>query len=238
MTPSVQAKKILDSLHELERAEFDDSDVEPEPESTRVLKRLRRGPGPTTQSLSSSLLAKKKKQQLGRTCSGNGDDDIEEFSSPEDLIFRAWAAPFLMEFRFAVLLQIMSLLASHRSLIGYTAASACHTRFFHSLENLQSSSMSNIPDQHSNRVSHDQLEGNYFSPSRDTENSLVQLTSAQEGTPNTVPMFPLTILHTTYDAVHIKGIRLEPEISNERHSHKTILGGVEFRVEFRVDNGS
>ncbi|KAK0600457.1 hypothetical protein LWI29_015218 [Acer saccharum] len=47
------------------------------------------------------------------------------------------------------------------------------------------SSMSNIPDQHSNRVSHDQLEGNYFSPSRDTENSLVQLTSAQEGTPNT-----------------------------------------------------
>ena len=78
----------LDSLHELEREEVDDSDVEPETESTRVLKRLRRGPGPTTQSLSSSLLAKKKKQQLERTCSGNGDDDIEEFSSPEDLIFR------------------------------------------------------------------------------------------------------------------------------------------------------
>ncbi|KAK1583418.1 hypothetical protein Q3G72_023617 [Acer saccharum] len=78
----------LDSLHELERAEVEDSDVEPEP--TRVLKRLRRGPGPrpTTQSLSSSLLAKKKKQQLERTCSGNGGDDIEEFSSPEDLIFR------------------------------------------------------------------------------------------------------------------------------------------------------
>ncbi|TXG67835.1 hypothetical protein EZV62_009110 [Acer yangbiense] len=80
----------LDSLHELERAEVEDSDVEPEPESTRVLKRLRRGPGPrpTTQSLSSSLLAKKKKQQLDRTCYGNGDDDIEEFSSPEDLISR------------------------------------------------------------------------------------------------------------------------------------------------------
>ncbi|TXG67349.1 hypothetical protein EZV62_008624 [Acer yangbiense] len=81
----------LDSLHELEPAEVEDSDVEPEP--TRVLKRLRRGPGPgprpTTQSLSSSLLAKKKKQQLERTFSGNGDDDIEEFSSPEDLIFRA-----------------------------------------------------------------------------------------------------------------------------------------------------
>ncbi|KAK3199634.1 hypothetical protein Dsin_023049 [Dipteronia sinensis] len=66
------------------------SDVEPEPESTRVLKRFRGGPGPrpTTQSLFSSLLAKKKTQQLERTCSGNGDDDIEEFSSPEDLIFR------------------------------------------------------------------------------------------------------------------------------------------------------
>ncbi|KAK4852567.1 hypothetical protein QYF36_025067 [Acer negundo] len=84
----------LDSLHQLERAEVEDSDVEPEPESTRVLKSLRRGPGPgpgpTTQSLSSSLLAKKKKQQLERTCSGNGDDDIDEFSSPEDLIFRGF----------------------------------------------------------------------------------------------------------------------------------------------------
>ncbi|KAI9185565.1 hypothetical protein LWI28_008421 [Acer negundo] len=88
--PLRTGEEDLDSLHELERAEVEDSDVEPEPESTRVLKRLRRGPGPrpTTQSLSSSLLAKKKKQQLERTCSGNGDDDIEEFSSPEDLIFR------------------------------------------------------------------------------------------------------------------------------------------------------
>ncbi|TXG67837.1 hypothetical protein EZV62_009112 [Acer yangbiense] len=139
---AIRTGEDLDSLHEFERAEVDNSDVEPEPESTRVLKRLRRGPGPrpTTQSLSSSLLAKKKKQQLERTCSGNGDDDIEEFSSPEDLIFRAWAARLLMELRFAVPLQIMSLLASHRSLIGYTVASACHTRFFHSLENLQSKS--------------------------------------------------------------------------------------------------
>ncbi|KAL5735980.1 hypothetical protein ACOSP7_030442 [Xanthoceras sorbifolium] len=77
----------LETLPELERAEVEDSDVEPEPESTRVLKRLRRGPGPrlTTQSLSSAVA---KKQEFERTCCGNGDDDIEEFSSPEDLLFR------------------------------------------------------------------------------------------------------------------------------------------------------
>ncbi|KAK3199630.1 hypothetical protein Dsin_023045 [Dipteronia sinensis] len=69
----------LDYLHELERAEVEDSGVEPE--------RLRRGPGPgprpTTQSLSSSFSEKKKQLQLERTCSGNGDDEIEEFSSPK-----------------------------------------------------------------------------------------------------------------------------------------------------------
>ncbi|KAI9160967.1 hypothetical protein LWI28_013243 [Acer negundo] len=48
------------------------------------------------------------------------------------------------------------------------------------------SSMFNILDQHSNQVSNDQHEESHFSPSRDTENSQVQLTSAQEGTPNTV----------------------------------------------------
>lgn len=96
-SPSNSSPPANDALDELERAQVDDSDVEsdaePPAESTRVFKRLRRGPGlgpgPSTVESSSSM---KNREEIERVW---GDDEIEEFSSPEDSIPRGENVPFI-----------------------------------------------------------------------------------------------------------------------------------------------
>lgn len=73
-----------DDLNGLENEEVMDSD--PEPEATRIFKRLRRGPGSITLCTSSSAAAAN--GGLDDIPLGNGDEDIEEFSSQEDLLIR------------------------------------------------------------------------------------------------------------------------------------------------------
>lgn len=76
-------------LDEVGQEEVMDSDPESGAEPTRVLKRLRRGvvrPGPALTNPPSSSV---RTQQLERSsCGRNGDDDIEDFSSQEDLLVR------------------------------------------------------------------------------------------------------------------------------------------------------
>ncbi|KAJ0045704.1 hypothetical protein Pint_04154 [Pistacia integerrima] len=87
--PSTHAGVLGDNIDTLEQAEVMDSDPEPEPETTRVLKRLRRGlgAGPTNQIV--PPLSEKKQEVERRSCGVNGDDEIEEFSSQEeDLLIR------------------------------------------------------------------------------------------------------------------------------------------------------
>ncbi|KAJ0103628.1 hypothetical protein Patl1_04211 [Pistacia atlantica] len=81
--PSTHAGVLGDNIDTLEQAEVMDSDPEPEPETTRVLKRLRRGlgAGPTNQIV--PPLSEKKQEVERRSCGVNGDDEIEEFSSQE-----------------------------------------------------------------------------------------------------------------------------------------------------------
>ncbi|KAI9385982.1 hypothetical protein POPTR_011G139200v4 [Populus trichocarpa] len=71
--------QVTDSEEEEEEIGPDvmDSDPEPGPGPTRVLRRLRRGPA--TQK------SKVRKVELEGFCCDHGDDDIEEFSSQEDL---------------------------------------------------------------------------------------------------------------------------------------------------------
>ncbi|KAH8494596.1 hypothetical protein H0E87_021113 [Populus deltoides] len=70
--------QVMDSEEEEEELGPDvmDSDPEPGPGPTRVLRRLRRGPA--TQK------SKVRKVELEGFCCDHGDDDIEEFSSQED----------------------------------------------------------------------------------------------------------------------------------------------------------
>lgn len=97
--PQVSARSSLDPPHrdsfdnaglransvdQLEQDEVIDSDPEAGPECTRVLKRLRRGAGPgvTNPSSSSSV----KMRELERSHGRHDDDEIEDFSSQEDLL--------------------------------------------------------------------------------------------------------------------------------------------------------
>lgn len=73
------------SPDEVRQEEVMDSDPEP----TRVLKRLRRGVVRPAPALTNPVSSSVKTQELERSsCDGNGDDDIEDFSSQEDLLVR------------------------------------------------------------------------------------------------------------------------------------------------------
>lgn len=73
------------SPDEVRQEEAMDSDPEP----TRVLKRLRRGVVRPAPALTNPVSSSVKTQELERSsCDGNGDDDIEDFSSQEDLLVR------------------------------------------------------------------------------------------------------------------------------------------------------
>lgn len=76
------------SPDEVGQEEVMDSDPGPEPEPTRVLKRLRRGVVRPAPDLTNPVSSSVKTQELERSsCDGNGDDDIEDFSQ-EDLLVR------------------------------------------------------------------------------------------------------------------------------------------------------
>lgn len=91
--PSPQASPThagirTDNLDNLEQVEVMDSDPEPELETTRVLKRLRRGLGAGLANPTSTPLSEKKQVVEQRRCF-DCDDEIEEFSSQEEgLIIR------------------------------------------------------------------------------------------------------------------------------------------------------
>lgn len=96
------------SPDEVRQEEAMDSDPEPGPEPTRVLKRLRRGVVRPAPALTNPVSSPVKTQELERSsCDGNGDDDIEDFWQ-EDLFVRGKNGKLKKKIHFYILLNWVS----------------------------------------------------------------------------------------------------------------------------------